>query len=93
MIGLLKRFKKKRGEKRASRYEICICGSGGQGIILAGRVLAEAGAIYDNKNAVQPQSYGPEARGGACSSGVVISDREIEYPKTMELDLLLCLNL
>ena len=47
------------------RYEIRLSGAGGQGLILAGKVLAEAAAIYDDKNATQSQSYGPEARGGA----------------------------
>jgi 2-oxoglutarate ferredoxin oxidoreductase subunit gamma len=74
------------------RYEIRLSGSGGQGLILAGKILAEAVAIYDGRNAVQTQSYGPEARGGASKSEVVISDREIHYPKAVELDLLLSLT-
>jgi len=47
------------------RYEIRLSGAGGQGLILVGKILAEAAAIYDGKNATQSQSYGPEARGGA----------------------------
>jgi 2-oxoglutarate ferredoxin oxidoreductase subunit gamma len=74
------------------RYEIRLSGSGGQGLILAGKILAEAAAIYDGRNAVQTQSYGPEARGGASKAEVVISDREIDYPKAVELDLLLALT-
>lgn len=74
------------------RYEIRLSGSGGQGLILAGKILAEAAAIYDGKNAVQTQSYGPEARGGASKAEVVISDGEIHYPKAVELDLLLSLT-
>jgi 2-oxoglutarate ferredoxin oxidoreductase subunit gamma len=74
------------------RYEIRLSGSGGQGLILAGKILAEAVAIYDGRNAVQTQSYGPEARGGASKAEVVISDREIHYPKAYELDLLLALT-
>ncbi len=74
------------------RYEIRLSGSGGQGLILAGKILAEAAAIYDGHNAVQTQSYGPEARGGASKAEVVISDDEIDYPKAMELDLLLSLT-
>ena len=74
------------------RYEIRLSGSGGQGLILAGVILAEAAAIYDGKNAVQTQSYGPEARGGASRSDIVISDLEIFYPKTMKLDVLLALT-
>ena len=62
------------------RYEIRLSGEGGQGLVLAGKILAEAAAIYDDKNATQSQSYGPEARGGASRSEVIISDEEIDYP-------------
>ncbi|MBO8131367.1 MAG: 2-oxoacid:acceptor oxidoreductase family protein [Candidatus Marinimicrobia bacterium] len=74
------------------RYEIRLSGSGGQGLILIGRILAEAAAIYDGKNATQSQSYGPEARGGASRSEVIISDDEIDYPKATKLDVLLALT-
>lgn len=74
------------------RYEVRLSGSGGQGLILAGKILAEAAAIYEGRNAVQTQSYGPEARGGASKAEVVISDGEIDYPKAIELDLLLSLT-
>lgn len=74
------------------RYDIRLSGSGGQGLILAGKIIAEAAAIYDGHNAVQTQSYGPEARGGASKAEVVIKDGEIDYPKAMDLDLLLCLT-
>jgi len=73
----------------SARYEIRLAGSGGQGLVLAGVILAEAAALYDGKNAVQSQSYGPESRGGASKSEVVISDDEIDYPKTTHIDLLL----
>ena len=63
-----------------SREEIVISGLGGQGIILAGNILAKAAAIYDGKNATLTQDYGPEARGGACRAEVVISDSQISYP-------------
>ncbi|MBN1885969.1 MAG: 2-oxoacid:acceptor oxidoreductase family protein [Candidatus Krumholzibacteriota bacterium] len=75
-----------------NRYEVRLSGSGGQGLILAGKILAEAVAIYDGRNAVQTQSYGPEARGGASKAEVVISDGEIDYPKAIELDVLLALT-
>jgi 2-oxoglutarate ferredoxin oxidoreductase subunit gamma len=75
-----------------NRYEIRFSGSGGQGLILAGKILAEAAAIYDGRNAVQTQSYGPEARGGASKAEVVISDGEIDYPKALKLDVLLSLT-
>lgn len=74
------------------RYEIRLSGAGGQGLILAGVILAEAIGTIDGKNAVQSQSYGPEARGGASRADVVISKEEIFYPKTMKLDLLLALT-
>ncbi len=72
------------------RYEFRLSGSGGQGLILAGKILAEAAAIYDGKNATQSQSYGPEARGGSSRSEVIVSDEEIDYPKAVNIDLLLC---
>ncbi|MBF0105774.1 MAG: 2-oxoacid:acceptor oxidoreductase family protein [Deltaproteobacteria bacterium] len=73
-------------------YEIRLSGAGGQGLILIGKVLAEAAAIYDNKNATQSQSYGPEARGGASRSEVIISDGDIDYPKATEVNLLLAMT-
>jgi len=78
--------------KIEDRYEVRLSGSGGQGLILAGVMLAEAVGVGDGKNAVQTQSYGPEARGGASRADVVISEGEIYYPKTMKLDLLLALT-
>jgi 2-oxoglutarate ferredoxin oxidoreductase subunit gamma len=74
------------------RLEICLSGSGGQGLILAGIILAEAAGIYDGKEAVQTQSYGPEARGGASRSEVVISNDTIDYPKVIKSDILLALT-
>ena len=63
------------------RREIRFGGFGGQGIISAGMITGKAAAIYDEKNAVLIQSYGPEARGGACSAEVVIENNEIDYPQ------------
>jgi len=74
------------------RYEIRLSGSGGQGLILMGIILAEAIGIYDGKYVAQTQSYGPEARGGSSKSEVIASDEEIDYPKAMQLDLLLAMN-
>jgi len=74
------------------RYEIRLSGSGGQGLILMGIILAEAVGIYDGRYVAQTQSYGPEARGGSSKSEVVISDEEIDYPEAMKLDLLLAMN-
>lgn len=73
------------------RVEFRLSGSGGQGLLLAGIVLAEA-AILDGKNAVQTQSYGPEARGGSSKAEVVISDEDIDYPKATDPDYLLALT-
>ena len=74
------------------RYEISLSGSGGQGLIFAGTILAEAVGIHDGKNVTQTQSYGPEARGGASRSDIVVSPGVIYYPKTLKLDLLLALT-
>jgi 2-oxoglutarate ferredoxin oxidoreductase subunit gamma len=74
------------------RFEMRLSGSGGQGMILASVIFAEAIGQSDNRNVVQTQSYGPEARGGASKSDVVISESEIYYPKAMKLDLLLTMT-
>lgn len=71
--------------------ELRLSGSGGQGLILAGIILAEA-ALHDGKNVVQSQSYGPEARGGASKAEVIISDNNINYPKVDKCDMLLSLT-
>jgi 2-oxoglutarate ferredoxin oxidoreductase subunit gamma len=73
------------------KYEVRLSGSGGQGLLLAGIILAE-GAINDGKNAVQTQSYGPEARGGASKSEVIISTEDIDFPKVRNCDILLALT-
>ncbi len=74
------------------RFEIRLAGEGGQGLILAGIILAEAAAIYDGKKAIQTQSYGPEARGGASKSEVIISAGEIDYPKVINADVLVVMS-
>ena len=74
------------------RYDIRLSGSGGQGLILMGIILAEAIGIYDDKFVAQTQSYGPEARGGSSKAEGVVSDQEIDYPKALKLDLLLAMN-
>lgn len=71
--------------------QIRLSGSGGQGLILAGIILAEA-AVIDGKEVVQTQDYGPEARGGSSKSECVISDDVIDYPKVAVADIVLCLN-
>jgi 2-oxoglutarate ferredoxin oxidoreductase subunit gamma len=66
-----------------NRYEIRISGTGGQGIITTGILLGESATIYDHKFAVQTQSYGPEARGGASKTDVILSSEPIDYPKVI----------
>ncbi len=79
-------------QERPDRYEARLAGTGGQGMILAGQILSEAAGIYDGRNAVQTQNYGPEARGGSSKSEVIIADGPIYYPKVMSADLLLCMS-
>ena len=79
-------------KKKIDRYEMRLSGSGGQGLVLAGVMIAEAVGVYEGKNVAQTQSYGPEARGGTSRSDLVISDDEIFYPKTSQLDLVLALT-
>jgi 2-oxoglutarate ferredoxin oxidoreductase subunit gamma len=74
------------------RVEVRFAGFGGQGIIKSGIIVAAAVSIHENKNAVQTQSYGPESRGGACKSEVVISDDEIDFPKVVEPDVLIVMS-
>jgi 2-oxoglutarate ferredoxin oxidoreductase subunit gamma len=74
------------------RYEIRLSGSGGQGIIMAAVILAEAAGVHNGRQVCQTQSYGPEARGGSSKAEVVISTREIDYPKSIRPDLLLAMN-
>lgn len=71
--------------------EIRLSGSGGQGLILAGIILAVA-AMKAGKNVVQTQSYGPEARGGASKAEVIISSEEIDYPKVVNPDIMLAMT-
>ena len=73
------------------RTEIRIAGFGGQGIVLAGAILGEA-AIMADMEAVQTQSYGPESRGGAARSEIVLSDREVDYPRVACPDVLVVLS-
>jgi 2-oxoglutarate ferredoxin oxidoreductase subunit gamma len=62
------------------RHEIRVAGFGGQGMMLAGLLIGKAAALYDGKEAVFSQSYGPEARGGASNADVIIDDGPIDYP-------------
>jgi 2-oxoglutarate ferredoxin oxidoreductase subunit gamma len=76
----------------SQRYELRFSGAGGQGLITAGIILAEAAAIVEGLYAVQSQSYGPEARGGASKSEVIVSRTPIDYPKATSVDACLALT-
>lgn len=74
------------------RQEIRLAGYGGQGIVLAGQLLGKAVALYDGKEAVFTQSYGPEARGGASSADLVIAaDGPVDYPLVTRPDFLVAM--
>ena len=74
------------------RCRILFSGSGGQGVITAAIIFAEAAVIYEGLNAVQSQSYGPEARGGASRSDVIIADTDIRFPRVTQPNVLVCLT-
>jgi len=74
------------------RHEIILSGAGGQGLILAGAILAEAAGVCEGKEVVQSQSYGIQARGGASHSSVIISDTRILFPEVTSPDILICLS-
>lgn len=74
------------------RTEIRIAGFGGQGILMCGIVIAKAASLFDHIYAVQTQSYGPEARGGASRTEVVISDDEIDYPKVESPEIFVAMS-
>jgi len=74
------------------RCRILFSGSGGQGVITASIILAEAAVLHEGLNAVQSQSYGPEARGGASRSDVIIADSDIRFPKVIQPNVLVCLT-
>ena len=75
-----------------TRHEIRLCGFGGQGIALAGKILGSSFSFYGNRHSVTTQSYGPESRGGAARSEVIISNETIDYPKVVEADILVLLS-
>jgi 2-oxoglutarate ferredoxin oxidoreductase subunit gamma len=74
------------------KKDIRICGFGGQGVILSGFIIGKAASVFMDYNAVQSQSYGPEARGGAARSEVIISDGKIGYPRPTSVDLLVAMS-
>jgi 2-oxoglutarate ferredoxin oxidoreductase subunit gamma len=74
------------------KREVRLAGFGGQGIVLSGHILGKAVTLFEKKNAVFTQSYGPEARGGSCSADVVISTGTIHYPKVGLPDVLVLMS-
>ena len=72
--------------------QIIITGFGGQGVVLAGRILGQAAAIGDKRESTLVQSYGPESRGGECSAQVTIADEFIHFPYITTPDILVCLS-
>lgn len=74
------------------RCRMVFSGSGGQGVITAAIIIAEAAVLYENLIAVQSQMYGPEARGGATRTDIIISDSKINYPKVTQPNVLVCLT-
>lgn len=74
------------------RCRMVFTGSGGQGVITAAIILAEAAVLYDNLIAVQTQAYGAAARGGATRTDVIIADTDINYPKVIQPNVLVCLT-
>lgn len=78
--------------KRSTRFEIRIAGFGGQGVVTIGKVLGHAFTIHEGINSVNTRSYGPESRGGACRSEVVVSRSEIHYPGVRKADILVALS-
>jgi len=79
-------------ERGTRRQEIVFTGFGGQGIVLAGRILGKAAVIGDHRESTLVQAYGPEARGGACSAQVIIADQAIHYPYVRRPDVLVCMS-
>ena len=74
------------------RCRMVFSGSGGQGVITAAIILAEAAVLHEGLTAVQTQAYGAAARGGATRSDVIISDSPINFPKVIQPNVLVCLT-
>ncbi len=74
------------------RCRLVFSGSGGQGVITAAIILAEAAVLHENLTAVQTQAYGAAARGGATRTDVIVSDQVINYPKVIQPNTLVCLT-
>jgi len=75
-----------------TRHEIRLCGFGGQGIALAGKILGSSFSFYGDRHSVTTQSYGPESRGGASASNVVVSDDVVDFPYVTEPEIFICMS-
>ncbi|MFQ5879606.1 MAG: 2-oxoacid:acceptor oxidoreductase family protein [Dehalococcoidia bacterium] len=75
-----------------ARVEVTLGGFGGQGIVLAGYILGRAAAVHAGRNAVMAQSYGPESRGGACKTDVVIAEEDIALPQVTSPDVVVVMS-
>ena len=76
----------------SAHYEVRLSGSGGQGLLMLGDILAEAAGNYENKELVLTKSYGPESRGGLCRSELIVDDIPINYPEVTRPDFVLALT-
>ena len=75
-----------------SRTEIRITGFGGQGVVLSGYIIGRACSIHSDKHATMIQSFGPEARGSACSTTLAVSDTEVLYPYIARPDIFVVMS-
>jgi len=75
-----------------SLTQVIISGFGGQGVIMAGQILGRAASVHEGRNAVMAQSYGPESRGGACRTEIILGDGDIEYPRVVQPDIVVVLS-
>lgn len=75
-----------------ARTEIKIGGFGGQGVILSGYIIGRAASIYDNKHATMIQAFGPEARGSACSSAIIVDTEAIAYPYVTKPEVMIVMS-
>ena len=75
-----------------SRLEVKVTGFGGQGVILTGHILGKAASLFDGKFATMTQAFGPEARGSACSSQIVIDEERVLYPYVKKPSILVCMS-
>lgn len=78
--------------RRRGFVQVVLSGFGGQGVITAGQILGRAVAVNEGRNAVMAQSYGPESRGGAAKTEVILADGEIAYPRVVAPDVAVVLS-